>query len=165
MADTCIFCGKEIKFWQAGQLTCGGVPQPACGKCGDEYMGLPHHQRARLALETGRARSPEKIQEYLDAREAKFALEARRRARQEEALICCGQRMAKVDKVNLTSRVGFIQDYTGEMVMFRCGLCGQVKFFDASFLEYTPSEEEVTLPSQVPEHVAFKSGKKPPWEK
>lgn len=169
MANTCIFCGREITFWQADFLTCGGVSQPACGKCADKYMGLPCHQRARLALETGRARSPEKIQEYLDTREAKFAQEAKRRARQEESLMCCGQRMTRVEEVSFLSRTNLFQTYTGLMVMFRCELCGQVKFFDASFLKYTPSQEEVTLPPQAPErepeHVTFKPGKKPPWEK
>ena len=169
MADTCIFCGKEIKFWQTDSLTCGGVSQPVCGKCADKYMGLPHHQRARLALETGRARSPEKIQEYLDEREAKLALEAKRRARQEETLTCCGQRMTKVDEVSFLSQMGLFQSYTDPLVMFRCELCGQMKFFGASFLAYTPSEEETTLPPQAPEqepeHVTFQPGKKPPWEK
>lgn len=169
MADTCIFCGKEIKFWQADQLTCGGIAQPVCGKCAKRYVNLPQRQRAALALETGRARFPEKIQEFLDEGEAKYALEAARREHQEKTLMCCGQRMTKVDEVSFLSQMGLFQAYTDTMIMFRCELCGQVKFFDASFFEYTPSEEELTLPPQTPEqepeHVAFQSGKKPPWEK
>ena len=35
MAEVCIFCGKEIKFWQTDQLTCGGVPQKVCSKCAE----------------------------------------------------------------------------------------------------------------------------------
>ena len=167
MADVCIFCGKEFNFWNADALTCGGVSQPVCGKCADKYAGLPHHQRARLALESGRARSPEQIREYLDEREAKLAQEAQRRELQQEALACCGQRMDRVEEVNLLSRAGLVQTYVGSMIMFRCGRCGQVKFFDASFLEYTPAEEDVPLPPEAPEqeHAAFKPGKKPPWEK
>ena len=83
--------------------------------------------------------------------------------------MCCGQRMTKVDEVSFLSRTSFTQTYTDTMVMFRCELCGQLKFFDASFLAYTPSEEEITLPPQTPEqepeHVTFQPGKKPPWEK
>ncbi|MCI9170961.1 MAG: hypothetical protein HFF42_08565 [Lawsonibacter sp.] len=167
MADICIFCGKEIKFWQAEQLTCGGVPQKVCGKCGNRYTNLSHRQRAVLALETGRAEGSERIETFLKETEEQQKRDDDRRRHQENTLMCCGRRMTKVDAVSFLSQAGFIQTYTDTMVMFRCELCGQVKFFDASFLEYTPSEEETTLPPQVPgpEHVSFKPGKKPPWEK
>ena len=151
MADTCIFCGKEIKFWQADQLTCGGVPQKVCGSCGNRYLILSQRQRAVLALETGRAEGQERIEAFLKETEEEQKREDARRSDQEKTLMACGQ------------------TYTDTMVMFRCEQCGQVKFFDASFLAYTPSEEEVTLPPQAPEqepeHVTFKPGKKPPWEK
>lgn len=169
MADTCIFCGKEIKFWQADQLTCGGVPQKVCSKCANKYADLPQYQRARLALETGRARDPEELEKYLARWEEKLAREARRRERQEETLVCCGQRMARVDEVSFLSRAGLFQTYTDDMIMFRCDCCGQVKFFDASFLRYTPPQEDAPVPPQAPEqgaeHVTFKPGQKPPWEK
>ena len=169
MADVCIFCGKEIKFWQADQLTCGGVPQKVCGKCGNRYMNLPHRQRAVLALETGRAEGSERIEAFLRETEEQQKQEDARRRYQESTLTCCGQQMTKLDEVSFLSQAGFLQTYTDTMVMFRCELCGQVKFFDASFLAYTPSEEETTLPPQAPEpepeRVAFKPGKKPPWEK
>lgn len=169
MADICIFCGKEIKFWQADQLTCGGVPQKVCGKCGNRYMNLSHRQRAVLALETGRAEGSERIEAFLRETEEQQKQEDARRRYQESTLTCCGQQMTKLDEVSFLSQAGFLQTYTDTMVMFRCELCGQVKFFDVSFLAYTPSEEETTLPPQAPEpepeHVAFKPGKKPPWEK
>lgn len=151
MADTCIFCGKEIGFWQADQLTCGGVSQPVCGKCADKYADLPQHQRARLALETGRARDSEGLQSYLDRRAEKLEREARRRDFQEKTLVCCGQRMVQVEEVSFLSRVSLFQTYTDTMVMFRCDCCGQVKFFDASFLYYTPPQEDAPVLSQVPE--------------
>ena len=158
MADVCIFCGKEIKFWQADQLTCGGVPQKVCGKCGNRYMNLPHRQRAVLALETGRAEGSERIEAFLRETEEQQKQEDARRRYQESTLTCCGQQMTKLDEVSFLSQAGFLQTYTDTMVMFRCELCGQVKFFDASFLAYTPSEEETTLPPQAPEpepeHVA-----------
>lgn len=167
MADTCIFCGKEIKFWQADQLTCGGIAQPVCGKCAKRYVNLSQRQRAVLALETGRAEGREHMEAFLKETEEQQRRDEARRSCQEKTLACCGQRMAKVDEVSLVSRMGFVQDYTDTLVMFRCDCCGQVKFFDASFFEYAPSEEETTLPPQTPEpeHVTFKPGKKPPWEK
>ena len=169
MADTCIFCGKEIKFWQADQLTCGGVPQKVCGSCGNRYLILSQRQRAVLALETGRAEGQERIEAFLKETEEQQKREDARRSDQEKTLMCCGQRMTKVDEVSFLSRTSFTQTYTDTMVMFRCELCGQLKFFDASFLAYTPSEEEITLPPQTPEqepeHVTFQPGKKPPWEK
>ncbi|MCI9670264.1 MAG: hypothetical protein HFF49_01770 [Lawsonibacter sp.] len=169
MADTCIFCGKEIKFWQTDQLTCGGVPQKVCSKCAERYMNLSQRQRAVLALETGRAEGRERMEAFLKETEEQQKRDEARRSCQEKTLTCCGQRMTKVDEVSLVSRMGFVQDYTDTLLMFRCDCCGQVKFFDASFLEYAPSEEETTLPPQAPEpepeRVTFKPGKKPPWER
>lgn len=169
MAETCIFCGKEIKFWQADQLTCGGVPQKVCGKCGERYMNLSHRQRAILALETGRAEGRERMEAFLKETEGQQKRDEARRKCQENTLMCCGQRMTKVDEVSFLSQMGLFQTYTDTMVMFRCDCCGQIKLFDASFLEYTPSEEETTLPLQVPEQeserISFQPGKKPPWEK
>lgn len=169
MAEVCVFCGKEIKFWQANQLTCGGVPQKVCGRCGERYMNLSQRQRAVLALETGRAEGRERMETFLKETEEQQKRDEARRSCQEKTLTCCGQRMTKVDEVSFLSQMGLFQTYTDTMVMFRCDCCGQVKFFDASFLKYAPSEEEATLPPQAPEpepdHVAFKPGKKPPWEK
>lgn len=170
MADICIFCGKETTIWNGGDvLVCGGVTQPVCGACRDRYIGLPLRQRARLALETGRARTPESIQEYLDKLDAALAQEATRREYQEKSLACCGQEMAQVDEVSFLSRTDLFQSYTGNMIMFRCDRCGQVKFFDSAFLHYTTVEEDVPIPAEKPvekpKPVRFRPGKKPPWEK
>ena len=174
MADKCIFCGKDAPFWKGDVLSCGGVNQPVCFECRDQYIKIPLLQRARLALETGRARSPEKIQE-----------------RQRETVRCCGQEMTRVDEVAFLRRSSWIQEYTDNIVMLRCELCGQIKLFDAAFLGGASAEQEkeerVTCPVCGKEHSTLvgcprcalrggqerrttyapkpKKDKRPPWEK
>lgn len=191
MADKCIFCGKDAPFWKGDVLSCGGVNQPVCFECRDQYIKIPLLQRARLALETGRARSPEKIQEFLDQEAEKAVREAQRQERQRETVRCCGQEMTRVDEVAFLRRSSWIQEYTDNMVMFRCELCGQIKFFDAAFLGGASAEQEkeelVTCPVCGKEHSPLvgcprcavrgaqerrttyapkpKKDKRPPWEK
>lgn len=167
MADICIFCGKEMRLWQSDVLTCGGVQQPVCRTCSDQYAGLSQRQRGHLALKTGRAQEPERIQAFLDQADAELARDRQRWERQQETLLCCGQRMAEVDKVSFLSQIGFIQTHTGPMLLFRCDRCGQMKLFDASFFAYTPSETEIPALPELPDTAPSTPvpGKKPPWEK
>lgn len=172
MADTCIFCGKETTVWNGGDvLVCGGVSQPVCGSCRNRYVNVPLCQRAKLALNTGRARTPERIQEFLDEMDAKWALEAQRQEYQEKTLMCCGRKMEKLDEGAISLARDFFEGFTNRLWIFRCECCGQVKFFDASFLIRTPQEEEVAIPEEAPipaekpRPARSRFGKKPPWEK
>lgn len=167
MADKCIFCGKDISFLKCDVLSCGGVNQPVCFACRDRYIEVPLLQRARLALETGRAMEPEAIEDFLKKAEDKAALEARRQEYQKKTLTCCDRRMTEVREVSFVNRAAFFEVCTELMVMFRCDCCGQVKLFEQSFLRYTPAEKQVPIPPEAPgaERATGKPGKKPPWEK
>lgn len=173
MADNCIFCGKKTTILNGGDvLVCGGVNQPVCGSCRDRYIYLPLRQRARLALDTGRAQYPEQIQTYLEQLDEKLAMEAQRREYQEKTLLCCGRKMEKIDEGSfMLVRELFRGSTNAVLSVFRCPCCGQVKFFDSSFLRYTPHEEDVPIPAEEPvpaeksKPSRSRFGKKPPWEK
>lgn len=164
MDDRCIFCGRTISLWDGGDtMLCGGVRQPVCGSCWDRYSDLPALQRAKQALETGRAREPEKLSAFLSkAAERQKELEARKRARQ--ALIrsvkegqsdrtrCCGFEMVQEGPYTFSDQTPFtfrmLPVYTPALLLFRCEVCGQVRFFDAGIFS---DEEELPEPETEPE--------------
>ena len=83
MAKVCAFCGKELGIFDRNTLLAGNVSQPACQDCWNRLLDLPQEERARLALETGRAVEPEALRSFLEAEEAqrKEQREAERRRR------------------------------------------------------------------------------------
>lgn len=170
MTKICIFCGEELRRWTGQSLPCGGIPQPVCENCWDRYSRAPDIQRARLALETGRALDPESIRQFLSQEEAAEAERARRRARQQEVLTCCGQPMAKEETYRFLDQTPFslYRPLTPSLVLFRCNQCGQVKFFDAVF--FSEEQPEISLPeppapAEPVRPYRPKPGQKPPWEK
>ena len=194
MADTCIFCGKAVSFWNMSPLACGGVDQPVCSYCADRYGKEPMLQRARLALDTGRAKEPERLTEFIEAEKKRLEeVENRKKARAEllkraregrrESTRCCGFDMVRDGEYTFADQTPFalrmLPLYTPTMVLFRCEVCGQIKLFDAEFF---PPEEGGVEPERRPEPPKEESapepagpapvkttrpkpGQKPPWEK
>lgn len=163
MAENCVFCGKTMTIWNRVSLSCGGVSQPACGDCAEKYGKEPMLQRARLALDTGRALEPEKLLAFIDAETKRQKEEGERqqaraeqlqRAREgrRETTRCCGFDMVREGEYTFTDQTPFtlrmLPKYTPTLIMFRCEVCGQVKLFDASFF---PPEEGGTEPEPVQE--------------
>lgn len=194
MAEKCIFCGKAVTFWSGVPLACGGVEQPACSECAEKYGEEPLLQRARLALDTGRAKKPETLEAFIQGEKKRLEeAQQRKKARAEllkragegrrESTRCCGFDMVRDGVYTFTDQTPFalrmLPLYTPTMVLFRCEVCGQIKLFDAEFF---PSEEGGLEPEQKPEPpkeapapepagpapvkpARPKPGKKPPWEK
>lgn len=168
MENICIFCGREIGRWKDEELLCGYKLQTVCGDCWERYKKAPPIQRARLALESGRAKDPEGIRRFLEKEEAQEARNAQRREWQREALTCCGQRMQEMEQYAFRYRNwdSLIEGYAPTMTAFRCERCGQVKFFDTRFLsEEQPEIQIPDAPPESPKPTRSRSGEKPPWEK
>lgn len=170
MAENCVFCGRTLSFWERVPLSCGGVDQPACGDCAEKHGKEPLLQRARLALDTGRAREPEKLMAYIDMESRRQEeTERRQQARAEqlqrakegrqEVIRCCGFEMTREGQYTFMDQTPFalrmFPEYTPELVLFRCEVCGQVKLFDASFFppeeggterDPEPPEEQIVCP-------------------
>lgn len=172
MAENCIFCGKALSFFTRASLACGGADQPVCSDCAEKYGKEPVIQRARLALDTGRAKEPERLTEFIEAEKKRLGeAENRKKARAEllqraregrrESIRCCGFDMVRDGEYTFADQTPFalrmFPVYTPTLVMFRCEVCGQVKLFDASFFppeeggtepewEPKPPEEQVTCP-------------------
>ena len=170
MAEICVFCGKTIGLWKDRELLCGNELQISCEACWERYQQAPPIQRARLALDSGRAVNPDGVRQFLEAAERKAEKERQRRERQRESLLCCGQPMAReredytfVDQTPLR----LLPPRTPSLYLFRCELCGQVKFFDARFFAEEQPEIEIPEPPGAPERerAVCQPGQKPPWEK
>ena len=194
MAEKCIFCGKAVTFWSGVPLACGGVDQPACSECAEKYGWEPLLQRARLALDTGRAKEPETLEAFIQGEKKRLEeAERRKKARAEllkragegrrESTRCCGFEMVRDGVYTFADQTPFalrmLPLYTPTMVLFRCEVCGQIKLFDAEFF---PPEEGGVEPERRPDPpkeapapepagpapvkpARPKPGKKPPWEK
>ena len=157
MADNCIFCGKAVSFWNTSPLTCGGVSQPACSDCAEKYIREPQLQRARLALDTGRAREPEKLMAFLEReekrRQAQEQLRQERENWREKACPVCGSEMElKLENFSIGADGGgglmsLLAD-TYEVDLFACPVCGKVELYTARFFreEEPEPEEQVTCP-------------------
>ncbi len=163
MAEKCIFCGKAVTIWSGIHLACGGVDQPACSECAEKYGWEPLLQRARLALDTGRAKAPETLEAFIQAEQKRQAeSEKRKQAREEllnkaregrrETTRCCGFEMVRDGVYTFADQTPFAMRmlplYTPTMVLFRCEVCGQIKLFDAEFF---PPEEGGAEPEPRPE--------------
>ena len=160
MAENCIFCGKTLSFWTSSPLACGGADQPACGDCTEKYGKESILERARLALDTGRAKEPEKLMEFIQAEQKRQEEGKKRKQAREEQLKkakegrsettrCCGFDMVREGEYTFADQTPFalrmLPLYTPTLVMYRCEVCGQVKLFDASFF---PPEEGGTEPER-----------------
>ena len=166
MERICIFCGREIGRWRDEELLCGYELQTVCVDCWERYKKAPPIQRARLALESGRAKDPEGIRRFLEKEEAQEARNAQRRERQRETLTCCGQTMRAMGEYAFRYRDGLLEGCAPTMTAFRCERCGQVKFFDTRFL--SEEQPEIDIPDVPPEPskpIRPRRGEKPPWEK
>ncbi|MCI9155888.1 MAG: hypothetical protein HFF44_02970 [Lawsonibacter sp.] len=166
MSKICVFCGGEIKRWEDEALPCGYKLETVCKTCWERYRNAPPIQRARLALESGRAEDVEGIQRFLNEEEAKEAQNAQRRALQRENLLCCGQEMKVMGKYSFQKLEGLFERFAPAMTAFHCERCGQVKFFDTRFLSQEQPEIDVSaFPPEPPKPTRSQPGKKPPWEK
>ena len=136
MAKTCIFCGSELSFFTQRTLICAGTDQPACNKCYNELVALDAEERGRRALDTGRAESPEVIQQYLE--EQAVRSEAKRQSKL-SGMTClrCGSPMLKMGQQQF--QPGEYDFWLGNMAhaaagsltldLLLCPQCRKVEFF------------------------------------
>lgn len=163
MAQTCIFCGRELGFFTRQNITCGGVEQPACSQCYEMLRDLSLRERGERALATGRAVDPERIMANLEeeAREEQAARERQERARRairtdRTCLRCggpmerCGRKLFHLGDEGLfgpVARDGLFASWL-EADVFRCANCGWGEFYlpEPPEAPGAPEEEQVTCP-------------------
>ena len=143
MAEFCVFCGTELKWFGKNTLVCGNATQPVCKDCWEKYRGGSQVERCRELLTTGRAVDPETIRAFLEKEERELAEKQAKRERLGQAMNCCGQPMTSlgVSEFQLGRQGWILGDLPNlvagamELGVFRCEQCGQIKFMDPQFMK------------------------------
>lgn len=160
MAKRCIFCGKEFGLFGKCFILCGDTDQPVCSACHDILSPLSPLERAKKALETGRAVKPEELQKFLlqekSRREQETARveQARQAIRTDKTCLRCGGSMEKYGKKLFhLGAEGLLGPADGlfsswlEVEIIRCAQCGKAEFYLPEPPELPEVEEEmVTCP-------------------
>ena len=161
MAKRCVFCGKTLSFFDEKTLLCGNALQSVCSACWAEMQDLDQEERARRALDTGRAAEPEVIQTFLDSleRRRQAVAQAREALKTDKRCLRCGGVMERYGRKKFhlgeeslfgtVARDGLFAAWLTVDVL-RCADCGRAEFFlpDPPELEDIPkaAEEQVVCP-------------------
>jgi len=136
MAEQCIFCEKPLSLFTRKELPCCSTLQPTCGDCFKKLVQLPHEERGRRALATGRAVAPDLLRQNMAVLETEA--EAKRNSSlTDKACLRCGGAMLHMGRqqFQLGEHTFFMGDMNhllaGSLTLdiLRCEQCGKVEFF------------------------------------
>lgn len=140
MAKRCVFCGKNLSFFDDKTLLCGNALQRVCTACWAELQDLDQEERAHRALDTGRAEEPEVIQTFLDSLEQRrqAAARAKEALKTDKRCLRCGGVMERYGRKKFhlgeeslfgtVARDGLFASWLTVDIL-RCADCGRAEFF------------------------------------
>lgn len=152
--ESCVLCGKELNFFSRSSINIYSTQQTVCTDCktqcdrakAEEKLDLlqrilrsPHLSDRELVMKNKTFRE-EEAERKRAAEAERQELLRQRPIRQKEILTCCGRPMAALGVSEFQmGHEGFFIDthmFKGSMcfAIFRCECCGQLKFFDPSFI-------------------------------
>ena len=153
----CVLCGEMAGSWSLCYITLCGTSQTLCEKCMRRYRDAAGEEK--IALREYMARSPhlregEEVRERLPQarvqwqRELEQARERRQQEEQRQAQVkktarCCGQDMTKLgvstfqlgEHTFLGGDLDHLLSGSMKMAVFRCEVCGRLKFFDPEWVQ------------------------------
>lgn len=155
MAERCIFCGTKLGLFSGRTLACGGASQTVCGDCWNKLSDLSMEERARRALETGRAENADMLQAFLERAEArrKQAEQDRKDRQTDQRCLRCGGVMERFGRRHIhlgeeglfgpVARDGIFVSWLTVDIL-RCAGCGKAEFYlpDPEVAPWTPEEPE-----------------------
>ena len=140
MAKRCVFCGKNLSFFDEKTLLCGNTLQRVCSACWAGMQELDQEERGRRALDTGRAEEAETIRAFLDSQEQKrrTMAQAREALKTDKRCLRCGGVMERYGRRQLhlgeeslfgtVARDGLFASWLTVDIL-RCADCGRAEFF------------------------------------
>lgn len=138
----CVLCGKELGVLGRGHILFYGVEQPVCADCKKRYDQSERKDwLCQRMLQSRDLRDREFIEQSIrldQEREELKRRQAERKRRSKDTVQCCGRPMTFLKTTCLlTERENLLSQwsYLPQVCVFRCEECGQVKFYDPSFLE------------------------------
>lgn len=153
----CVLCGEMAGSWSLCYITLCGTSQTLCEKCMRRYQDAAGEEK--IALREYMARSPhlregEEVRERIPQarvqwqRELEQARERRQQEEQRQAQVkktarCCGQDMTKLgvstfqlgEHTFLGGDLDHLLSGSMKMAVFRCEVCGRLKFFDPEWVQ------------------------------
>lgn len=162
MAKRCVFCGKNLSFFDEKTLLCGNTLQRVCSACWAGMQELDQEERAHRALDTGRAEGAETIRAFLDSQEQKrrTMAQAREALKTDKRCLRCGGVMERYGRRQLhlgeeslfgtVARDGLFASWLTVDIL-RCADCGKAEFYlpEPPELEYLPKAPEAQVACPV----------------
>lgn len=151
----CVLCGEEPSVFKRGTISIFGVGQTVCSECKSRYERSAGWDRDALdqrAMSSPYLENREAVQRgHTEAQARQQRAEERRRLEEERVraasqraiLRCCDQDMTSLGTFDFQQgTTGFLDlpdwlEGSLTLVVYRCGCCGQVKFFDPKFVPDT----------------------------
>ena len=135
----CVLCGEMAGSWSLCYITLCGTSQTLCEKCMRRYRDAAGEEK--IALREYMARSPH-LREGEQARERRQQ-EEQRQAQVKKTARCCGQDMTKLgvstfqlgEHTFLGGDLDHLLSGSMKMAVFRCEVCGRLKFFDPEWVQ------------------------------
>ena len=129
----CALCGKELGALSVTTIRCGLINQMVCSSCEKRYTGAVLEEKVRLLEEmerTGYLTRPEEFRSFLEQFRARVE-------KLRNTCTCCGQPMQY--RTIMRMEYGSLDWLAGEyraidVAVFCCGVCGQVRMYDAFYL-------------------------------
>ena len=141
----CVLCGEMAGSWSLCYITLCGTSQTLCEKCMRRYRDAAGEEKIALG-EEARERLPQARGQW--QRELEQARERRQQEEQRQAQVkktarCCGQDMTKLgvstfqlgEHTFLGGDLDHLLSGSMKMAVFRCEVCGRLKFFDPEWVQ------------------------------
>ena len=153
----CVLCGKEVGMMSQCFIQLCGTSQSLCGDCTERCRQAT--QEEKIFLWEKMARSPylikrdevlknlpkerEAWQQALDQERQKQERDQERKQRLSRNVRCCDQPMTSLgvstfqlgEHTFLAGDLGNLLAGSMDLALFRCEVCGQIKFFDPNFVK------------------------------
>ena len=135
----CVLCGEMAGSWSLCYITLCGTSQTLCEKCMRRYRDAAGEEK--IALREYMARSPH-LREGEEVR-GRRQQEEQRQAQVKKTARCCGQDMTKLgvstfqlgEHTFLGGDLDHLLSGSMKMAVFRCEVCGRLKFFDPEWVQ------------------------------
>ena len=136
----CVICGQETEFFRRATLPLYNTNQIVCTECRQRYESASGQERDRLKeqmLSSPYLWDRERLEQLMSWKRAEESRSAHKEhssvledARREQALQCCGQKMTCQGLTWFSvSENPALPGERRSMSVYRCGICGQYKFF------------------------------------
>ena len=134
----CVLCGEMAGSWSLCYITLCGTSQTLCEKCMRRYRDAAGEE-VRERIPQARVQWQRELEQARERRQQ----EEQRQAQVKKTARCCGQDMTKLgvstfqlgEHTFLGGDLDHLLSGSMKMAVFRCEVCGRLKFFDPEWVQ------------------------------